>query len=214
MLTHTAPPPALTSATSPSRSLPFATSSRARRSPSAVSLTSAALHPSRAHRSDTNFGLTRDERQHALRRRWGFTCTCDLCSAGADATAASDARRRRVVSLRGELVAHLEKGAFAAAIFAYEHELLDLVRAEHLAEHLGEHFEVLARLHLATGNRTAAGTYAQQALDEMAAFGRAAIDDDEDSEAATSVRELRAIVKALGGKAAPRSTEEEGTTGA
>ncbi|CAK7205855.1 hypothetical protein SEUCBS139899_008634 [Sporothrix eucalyptigena] len=142
--------------------------------------------------SYTDFGLTHEERQEKLLRRWGFSCTCDLCSGGAEATAASDARRRRVTGLRNEVVGHLQKGKFAVAISAYENELLDLVRTEHLAEHMGEHYEVLARLHLAAGNQTTAGVYAQRALDELETFGTT-----DTQSAAGSVQELRAFVKAF-----------------
>ncbi|CAK7209790.1 hypothetical protein SCUCBS95973_000560 [Sporothrix curviconia] len=142
--------------------------------------------------SYTDFGLSHDARQEKLLRRWGFRCTCNLCSGGANAAAASDARRRRVTDLRNEVVAHLQKGAFILAISAYEDELLDLVRIEHLAEHMGEHYEVLARLHLAAGNHTAAGAYAQRALDELETFGLAGTQSS-----AGSVHELRAFVKAF-----------------
>ncbi|KAL1888631.1 hypothetical protein Sste5346_009423 [Sporothrix stenoceras] len=152
--------------------------------------------------SYTDFGLTHDARQETLKRRWGFECTCDLCSGGPDATAASDARRQRVTALRAEVVAHLQKGAFDTAIAAYEGELLRLVRTEHLAEHMGEHFEVLARLHLAAGNRTAAVSYAQQALAELETFeGVSGVRAGAVSESSSgSIQELREFVKALHGQ--------------
>ncbi|ERT00220.1 hypothetical protein HMPREF1624_03591 [Sporothrix schenckii ATCC 58251] len=147
--------------------------------------------------SYTDFGLTHDTRQETLKRRWGFSCTCDLCSGGPDATAVSDVRRRRVTALRAEVVAHLQQGAFDTAIAAYEGELLSLVRTEQLAEHMGEHYEVLARLHLAAGNRTAAATYAQRALDELETFQGAIDPGSVARPSGNSLEEMRAFVKAL-----------------
>ncbi|KJR85324.1 uncharacterized protein SPSK_08987 [Sporothrix schenckii 1099-18] len=155
-----------------------------------------ALFPEIALR-DTDFGLTHDTRQETLKRRWGFSCTCDLCSGGPDATAASDVRRRRVTALRAEVVAHLQQGAFDTAIAAYEGELLSLVRTEQLAEHMGEHYEVLARLHLAAGNRTAAATYAQRALDELETLQGAIDPGSVARPSGNSLEEMRAFVKAL-----------------
>ncbi|OAA59883.1 SET domain protein [Niveomyces insectorum RCEF 264] len=151
-----------------------------------------------------DFGLTHTERQTALTRRWGFSCECHLCRGGPTATAASDTRRRRVAALRDELVQTLRKGEFETAIRMYENELLALVRVEQLAEHLGDHYAVLARLHLAAGNRTAAGAYAVQALDELTAFGSGNNDGRGEDAAASSsatIKELRAFVQALKGRA-------------
>lgn len=58
---------------------------------------------------------------------------------------------------------------------------------------------MLARLHLAAGNRTAAGAYAQRALDELETFEIAAVTAAAES-ATGSVQELRAFVQAFRGQ--------------
>ena len=66
---------------------------------------------------------------------------------------------------------------YMKAIEAYP-EVMELVKTEQLAEHMGEHYEVLARFHLAANNRGSAEKYAQMALDEIEQFGGSGAYDD------------------------------------
>jgi len=137
---------------------------------------------------DADFGLTFKERQNILLRRWGFRCTCSLCNATHADIVASDRRRKRLIDLRQELMAMVNNLDYMAAIEAYP-EVMALVEREGLAEHMGEHYEVLARFHLAAGNRAFAEKYALMALDELERFGGSAAYDD--------MLELREFVQSM-----------------
>ena len=59
--------------------------------------------------SYVDVGKTHEERQRAL-QRWGFTCTCAMCTAPASEIAASDARRTRIRALKADIVEALNGG--------------------------------------------------------------------------------------------------------
>lgn len=68
------------------------------------------------------------------------------------------------------MVGHVKNKDFLSAIDLNE-ELIEIIVKEGLAPHLGEHYEVLARLYLAATDMTNAKRFAQLALDEMEANG-------------------------------------------
>lgn len=155
--------------------------------------------------TDSDFGLTYAERQLALLTRWGFRCTCDMCSAPEAERNASDTRRQRIRTLRTEVLEHVERREFFAAAKVNE-EMLALIEQEGLVPHLGEHHEVVARLLYAAvkedvkssanarGDMMNSGTeagrtdlrkealkYARMAVEEMEAFGGGDVYDSLDS---------------------------------
>jgi hypothetical protein len=67
-------------------------------------------------------------------------------------------------------------------------EMIDLVVEEELVAHLAEHYEVLARLHQALGERKAAAGYAGLAIADLEKYGG---DDD----AKETIRDMREIVR-------------------
>ena len=139
---------------------------------------------------DSDFGLTYKERQNILLRRWGFRCTCSLCNGTHEDIVASDRRRKRLIDLRQELVVMVNNMDYMKAIEAYS-EVIALVETEHLAEHMGEHYEVLARFHLAANNRGSAEKYALMALNEIERFGGTYDDTVELREFVASMRQYR-----------------------
>jgi len=52
-----------------------------------------------------------------------------------------------------------------------------LIRHEGMVPHLGEHYEVMAKLHLAVGDRRGAKKYADMAREEVKVFGPSWGDD-------------------------------------
>ncbi len=138
--------------------------------------------------ADSQLGLTYEERQETLLRRWGFKCTCHLCSRTPDEIADSDHRRKRLSSIREDIIALVTDMKYDEAVKEYE-DVLSLVQEERLVEHLGEHHEVLARLHMALGHRADAEKHARLAVSDMVEFGGP--QDDE------KVVELRGILKQL-----------------
>jgi hypothetical protein len=119
---------------------------------------------------DSEFGLQYPDRQHQLLHRWGFKCTCDLCTAPAEKIIESDNRRKRVREIREEIIQQVHKSKFWAAIKLNE-ELMDILVEEELVAHLGEHYEILARLYFAAGDRKNAEKYGRLALADLQQYG-------------------------------------------
>ncbi|OIW29330.1 SET domain-containing protein [Coniochaeta ligniaria NRRL 30616] len=124
-------------------------------------------------------GLPFEERQRGLRNRWGFQCTCELCSAAAADTETSDRRRERIRAVRQEVLGYVQRRDFHGAIKLNE-ELVGLIAKENMAPHLGEHYEVLARLYLAATDLKSAKKYARLALAELEANGGSDVYDSVD----------------------------------
>ena len=135
--------------------------------------------------TDLDPGKQYEERKNALQSRWGFKCQCSLCSATESERAASDRRRKRVEQIRAEVLGYVSRRDFAGAIKLNE-ELVDLMRIEGLAPHMGDYFEVLARLYLSAANLKGAQKFARLAVEEMEANGGA--------DAFVGMKELQAIL--------------------
>ncbi|KAL8367080.1 hypothetical protein RB595_007673 [Gaeumannomyces hyphopodioides] len=120
--------------------------------------------------SYSEFGMTYKNRQDTLLHRWGFKCTCSLCSAHPREIAASDARRERAMSVRDQIMEHVNRGELSAAI-GQSKALIELSVEEGLVSGLGDHYELLARLHMGARDLKGAAKYARLALADMRDFG-------------------------------------------
>lgn len=114
--------------------------------------------------------MTRPERQDLLRRRWGFTCTCTLCTAPPPTIAASDARREGMRELREKVVAHVNRQEFSQAA-GWHTEMLGLIQQEGMMAPLGEHYEIIARLHMAMGDWRETVRWARLAIEDLEVYG-------------------------------------------
>jgi restriction endonuclease Mrr len=103
-------------------------------------------------------------------QRWGFKCTCDLCTAEAAEIATSDERRLKIRALKKEVVTALESKDTQAAL-QKTHEILDLARLEDISVLYPEQQGVLARIYLARNDRKSAERHAQMAIDNLEAVG-------------------------------------------
>lgn len=112
---------------------------------------------------DIPLGQTFEERQHAL-RRWGFTCTCDLCVAPSKKIIESDSHRKRVERLRADTLEAVKNGRMYTAIRIC-HEILDLLKIEDLTSLMPEQYEILARLYWKMNDKGNAEKSAREALD-------------------------------------------------
>jgi hypothetical protein len=114
-------------------------------------------------------GQTFADRQRGL-QRWSFKCTCDLCSADADATLASDTRRMKIASKREKAIKAYQDGNAQRAIELLN-EVLALMHEEDLPLLTGEIFENLGRVYWAGGDREKGQRYARMSLETMAEQG-------------------------------------------
>jgi hypothetical protein len=114
--------------------------------------------------------LLYQERQDALSRRWGFKCTCDLCRASPKKIEESDRRRVRIKAIRDEILGHVSHRRYNSAVNV-NRELLRLVVEEGLVAHLGEHYEIHARLYYNMGDMENARRYGELALADLRRFG-------------------------------------------
>ncbi|KAI0015711.1 hypothetical protein F4780DRAFT_49156 [Xylariomycetidae sp. FL0641] len=108
---------------------------------------------------------TRPQRQAAL-RRWGFECQCSLCSASKAEVAASDYRRTKMQTLRGELMDLIDKRDGTGAVRLTK-QMIELLRAEDLPSLLAAQYEILARLYWQARDMQTAKQYAKTSLDVL-----------------------------------------------
>ncbi|KAK3904118.1 SET domain-containing protein 5 [Staphylotrichum tortipilum] len=104
--------------------------------------------------SYTPFNLPSPARHTALLQKWGFTCTCALCTSPPSLLAASDKRRTTISRLGDKVVKLVSKGnpeALRRAAEMYEEVVHAAEREEGLVPHMGGHYEVLGRLWIAAG---------------------------------------------------------------
>lgn len=120
--------------------------------------------------SYAEFGTAYGQRQHSLLHNWGFRCTCALCTAPSDELVASDRRRGRIGDIRQEVVELVQEKQFDRAI-SMSKEMIDLVLKEELVAHLGEHYEVLARMYYAVWDRDNTAKYARLAIADLEQYG-------------------------------------------
>ncbi|KAF2273065.1 SET domain-containing protein [Westerdykella ornata] len=114
-------------------------------------------------------GKTHSERQQGL-SRWGFTCTCALCSLPTPERNASDARRARITRLQAHLESQFKSHAYNAALRTGE-EIVSLMKEENLTALLADQYVVMTRLSTAAGDREAAEMWAGEAVEVLGEMG-------------------------------------------
>ncbi|RYP04755.1 hypothetical protein DL765_010073 [Monosporascus sp. GIB2] len=135
--------------------------------------------------SYVDVGKTYEERQHAL-QRWGFTCTCAMCTAPASEIAASDARRTRIRALKADIVEALngrdgnDKVKHKSLDRAIEmaHEVVALVHREELRSLYAEQYDALGRLYWAAGDRARGVAHARLSLKALKDIGYVEPDEE------------------------------------
>ncbi|KAI1383977.1 SET domain-containing protein [Hypoxylon trugodes] len=114
-------------------------------------------------------GKTREER-HAGLQKWGFNCTCSLCTASKAEIAASDYRRSKIKTLRQEVMKAVEDWDGTKAV-KLTHEALELMRAEELGPLYSSQYEIMARLYWKARDEKTATKYAKLSIDTLVEQG-------------------------------------------
>ncbi|KAI0827489.1 SET domain-containing protein [Hypoxylon sp. FL0890] len=114
-------------------------------------------------------GKTREERRAGL-LKWGFNCTCSLCTGSKAEVAASDYRREKIKELRQEVMKAVEAWDGTKAV-KLTHEVLELMRAEELAPLYASQFEIMARLYWKAKDTKTGTKYAKMSIDTLVDLG-------------------------------------------
>ncbi|KAF2822702.1 SET domain-containing protein [Ophiobolus disseminans] len=103
-------------------------------------------------------------------QRWGFTCTCALCSLPAPEKQASDLRRVMIAQSEEKIIALAESGNIDEAI-ALAHEATHLIADEQIHPMLTDEYSMLAMLYLEKGDRAQAEVYGRKAWSLLGDLG-------------------------------------------
>ncbi|KAK3348998.1 hypothetical protein B0T25DRAFT_609423 [Lasiosphaeria hispida] len=114
--------------------------------------------------------MTYAERKKTFSEVWGFDCTCNLCTASEERRNASDARRLKIHMLRERVLKRAKEGDFKRAIKATE-ELFQVADEEGLTPHMGDLYEIPARLYYQIGDLEKAREYTKRSLYQVEGLG-------------------------------------------
>ncbi|KAH6623886.1 hypothetical protein F5144DRAFT_659308, partial [Chaetomium tenue] len=94
-------------------------------------------------------------------KNWGFNCTCNLCSASAEARSASDERRERLA----EAFHTMQHGSVSYnTLVKLTQELVDLAQVEGLLAKVGEYYQAFMRTYYGAGDAETARKYGRASL--------------------------------------------------
>ena len=114
-------------------------------------------------------GLNSTQRAESL-SRYGFTCSCPLCSLSESEKAISDKQRRLIQQVKPVIAARFREGKYQEAIHIVE-DVVELIKAENLESMLPDEYVFLARLYLMREDREKAEEYAELALEMLDSLG-------------------------------------------
>ncbi|KAK0649755.1 hypothetical protein B0T16DRAFT_492320 [Cercophora newfieldiana] len=120
--------------------------------------------------SYSSIDLTSKERKETLQDTWGFKCSCSLCTAPKAVLKASDDRRLAFRAARDEVLQLAQDQDFYGAVEASK-KLFELVDKEGLGPHLGDLYEIPARLHYQIGDLKNARKYFKRSMFEYYGWG-------------------------------------------
>ncbi|OAA66884.1 SET domain protein [Niveomyces insectorum RCEF 264] len=149
-------------------------------------------------------GLPHAERTEAI-SRWGFACSCPLCTASKQAIFASDIRRRRLAEIYQALESDAAEGLHTRdKIEALVKEMMLLINGEDLVVQLCEYYAAVARAYLSIEDFEEARYYAGQSEEFWIRYAT------EEHDNRDAVRELWTAIKTKEAeKLARRRRQEE-----
>ena len=120
-------------------------------------------------RADVTFGEVSSERKQNL-RKWGFECTCDLCSAPPDEVAASDERREKIAALKQQAIQAFQAGKVYLSL-KLTRQILPLLPKENLFQEMADQYENMSRIYYVMRDRKNATKYAKKSLGVLVEMG-------------------------------------------
>ncbi|KAK1829335.1 hypothetical protein QBC39DRAFT_311182 [Podospora conica] len=115
------------------------------------------------------FGQVSSERKKNL-KGWGFTCTCDLCTAPADEIAASDERREKIAALKQQAIEAFQAGKVYMSL-KLTREILPLLPEENMFQEMSDQYENMARIYYVMRDRKNAAKWARKSLGVLVEMG-------------------------------------------
>ncbi|KAF2729074.1 SET domain-containing protein [Polyplosphaeria fusca] len=123
-------------------------------------------------------GQTFAHRTHAL-RRWGFTCTCSLCTLPSTAKAESDLRRSLIAQSDSKILEMWNADKYSDAI-GLAIEGIQMIKDEGLEHFLTDQYALLAKLWMLAGERKKAEAWARKSWDMLAGMGYLGNEDEQE----------------------------------
>ncbi|KAH7066402.1 hypothetical protein BKA63DRAFT_585461 [Paraphoma chrysanthemicola] len=152
-------------------------------------------------------GIPSHKRTHLL-SRWGFTCTCALCSLPPPEKKASDLRRVMIAQAEEKIIQLAESYDLPAAI-ALAHETIQMIIEEDVYPMLTDEYAMLAMLYLEHGDRKSAEKYGRLAWGLLGDLGFLGVGEEKDRQKFTLERLLGNMGK-LGGDGSGGKWKKEG----
>ncbi|KAF1830291.1 SET domain-containing protein [Decorospora gaudefroyi] len=140
-------------------------------------------------------GLPSKQRAHLL-SRWGFNCSCALCTLPADERTASDLRRTLITRNEAKILELAEAYDLDAAI-ALGEESVEMIKEEQNWSLLTDEYAMLAMLWLEKGDRETAEKYGKMTHRLLADLGFLGVGEERESWRLEQVLES---IGGLGGK--------------
>ncbi|KAL1798239.1 hypothetical protein ACET3X_002276 [Alternaria dauci] len=136
-------------------------------------------------------GLPSSKRQSLL-KRWGFKCTCDLCSLPTQERQSSDLRRTMIAQAEEKIMELAQEYKLAEAI-ALAEESVDMIEEEGIWSMLTDEYAMLAMLWLEKGDKEKAEVYGKKTHRLLADLGFLGIGEERDA------WDLETLLKNIGG---------------
>ncbi|KAK4201685.1 hypothetical protein QBC40DRAFT_338880 [Triangularia verruculosa] len=114
-------------------------------------------------------GKTSSERAHLL-KRWGFTCSCPLCTSSPEEIAASDHRRKEIAKLQDHAIRAFQANKPYQAL-RLTRQILPLLPKEELFPLESEQLENMSRIYWVLNDMENAERYAKESLEVLARQG-------------------------------------------
>ncbi|KAG9194295.1 hypothetical protein G6011_04330 [Alternaria panax] len=124
-------------------------------------------------------GLPSTNRQSLL-TRWGFRCTCDLCSLPSQERKASDLRRTMIAQAEEKIMELAQEYKLDEAISLAE-ESVQMIKEEGIWSMLTDEYAILAMLWLEKGNEEKADIYGKQTHRLLADLGFLGIGEEREA---------------------------------
>lgn len=148
--------------------------------------------------------------RHSLLHRWGFTCTCPLCSLPAPEKQASDIRRTLIARLEPKIIELASAGQISQAIDLAMESVEMILDEGDLESLLTDEYAMLAMLWLEKGDREKAEMWGRKAwklLGDLGYLGNGA----EENEEKFSLEVLLEGIGGLGGNGKERGWRRGGS---